>query len=415
MDSKQIGNRVALWSILIPAAVIMMVGMGSRQVTGLFLSPINTTTGIGIAGLSLAVAVGHFVWGATQPIFGALADRYGSVAIMTLGAILLAIGLAITPLMTDQLGMVFAIGVLSAAGAGAASFSILVGLAANRLAPEHHSFAAGFINAGGSFGQFVLAPITERIIALSGWMNGMLALAVAALAIIPFILYLRPKKKSDQEEEAEVAQAANKPAEKKLGTQVREAMGDRSYLLIHIGFFTCGFHVAFLITHLPGEIALCGLPASVSGISIAIIGLANIVGSIGAGILGNHFRLKSILFWVYLARGYLVLLYMISPKDPITFYIFSAGLGMTFLATVGPTAALVGKLFGPRYLATLFGLTLLSHQTGGFLGAWLGGLAAENQGNYNMLWYADAVLAIIAAIIHLPIRESAPAPRMAAA
>jgi predicted MFS family arabinose efflux permease len=412
MDPKQISNRVALWSILIPAAVIMMVTMGSRQVTGLFLSPINTSTGIGIAGLSLAAAVGQFVWGATQPVFGALADRYGSTAVMILGAVLLTIGLGITPLMTDQLGMVFAMGVVSAAGAGAASFSILVGIAANRLAPEHHSFAAGFINAGGSFGQFVFAPITERIIAFSGWINAMFALAVASIATIPFILFLRAKKKSAEEKEAE---AVNKPAEKSLRTQVREAMGDRSYLLIHIGFFTCGFHVAFLITHLPGEIALCGLPASVSGISIAIIGLANIVGSLGAGVLGSYFRMKYLLFWVYLARAVLILLYMVSPKDPITFYIFAAGLGLTFLATVGPTAGLVGKLFGARYLATLFGLTLLSHQTGAFLGAWLGGLSAENYGSYDMLWYADAVLALIAALVHLPIRESAPVRPMATA
>ncbi len=164
--------------------------------------------------------------------------------------------------------------------------------------------------------------------------------------------------------------------------------------------------MAFLITHLPGEIAVCGLPATVAGFSIAIIGLANIVGGLGAGVLGNHYRMKYTLFWIYLARAVLVLGYLMAPKIAWTFYLFSAGMGLTFLATVPPTAGLVGKLFGVRYLATLFGLTLLSHQTGGFLGAWLGGLAFEASGNYIWMWYADAALALLAAVVHLPIREA---------
>jgi len=182
-------------------------------------------------------------------------------------------------------------------------------------------------------------------------------------------------------------------------------MRDRSYLLLHAGFFTCGFHIAFLVTHLPGEVALCGLPASVAGWSLALIGLANIAGSLMAGYWVNRYRSKMVLFWMYGSRAALVLIYLALPRTDWTFYAFAAGLGFTWLATVPPTARLVGKLFGTRYLATLFGLTLLSHQVGGFFGAWLGGIALAQGGNYLWMWYADAVLAGIAALCNLPIRE----------
>ena len=184
---------------------------------------------------------------------------------------------------------------------------------------------------------------------------------------------------------------------------------------MNAGFFTCGFHIAFLVTHLPGEIALCGLSSSVSGISIALIGLANIAGSLGAGALGSRYRMKYLLFWMYLSRAVIIVLYMLAPKEPITFYVFAIALGATWLATVPPTAGLVGKLFGVRYLGTLFGLTLLSHQVGGFLGAWLGGVAFASAGNFQWMWIADALLALGAALVNLPIREERLRPVMAAA
>jgi predicted MFS family arabinose efflux permease len=202
--------------------------------------------------------------------------------------------------------------------------------------------------------------------------------------------------------------------EHSLRGQLRVAARDRSYWCLHAGFFTCGFHIAFLVTHLPGEVGLCGLPASVSAASLAFIGLANIVGSLSAGALGQRYRMKWILSWMYASRAVLVALYLLAPKTEWTFYLFSIGLGLTWLATVPPTAGLVGKLFGLRYLATLFGLTLLTHQIGGFFGAWLGGIAVATQGSYDWMWYADIVLAGLAALVNLPIRE-APLPRAAAA
>ena len=260
-----------------------------------------------------------------------------------------------------------------------------------------------------------VAPLTERLIALAGWMNAMFVLAALSLLTLPLALKLRVKKAARSTAEAVREAGVNAVAHSgtaamvgaglTLRRQISIAMRDRSYLLLHAGFFTCGFHIAFLVTHLPGEIALCGLATSVSGISIALIGLANVVGSLGAGALGSRFRMKYLLFWMYLSRAVIIVIYMLSPKEPMTFYIFALALGLTWLATVPPTAGIVGKLFGVRYLGTLFGLTLLSHQVGGFLGAWLGGIAFANTGNFQWMWIADAVLATVAALVNLPIRE----------
>ncbi len=412
MNQPTMAKQAALWGIMLPAAAILMITMGSRQTTGLFLSPLNSATGIGVVGISFAMAVAQFVWGAAQPVFGAVADRHGPLPVLIGGGILLAIGSALTTLVSSQWGLIFSLGLLTAAGAGAGSFSILIGIAAQAIPPSQRSFAAGFINAGGSFGQFVFAPITERLISWAGWVNAMLVLAFSALLTLPLaqLLVRRSRRAAVAAGNAaaaapsSAAQAA--PLQLSLKAQVHAAFKDRSYLLLHAGFFTCGFHIAFLVTHLPGEVALCGLPASVSGISIALIGLANIVGSLTIGKLGEYYRMKYLLFWMYLSRTVIVLLYMAAPKEPITFYIFAIALGLTWLATVPPTAGIIGKLFGVRYLATLFGLTLLSHQIGGFLGAWLGGLAVATSGDYNWMWIADAILALLAALVNLPIREA---------
>jgi predicted MFS family arabinose efflux permease len=194
-------------------------------------------------------------------------------------------------------------------------------------------------------------------------------------------------------------------ARKGLREQLCVALRTPSYILLHAGFFTCGFHVAFLVTHLPGEISLCGHSAAVSAASISLIGLCNIAGSIGVGFIGRHFLLKNILAWVYALRAVILFIYLVSPKTETIFYIFACAIGFTWLATVPPTAGIVDKLFGKRYLATLFGLTFFSHQVGGFFGAWLGGLAMEQSGNFLWVWYADLVLALLAACVNLPIRE----------
>lgn len=385
---------------MLAAAAILMITMGARLTTGLFISPINTSTGLGIVSISFALAIGQFMWGAAQPIFGIVADKYGSVKVIIVGAIMLALGTAMTPFMSSQWGLLLSMGLLSAAGAGAGSFSILIGAVAQTLPPKRRPFAAGFINAGGSFGQFVFAPLMQAIIHSAGWVAAMLTMAATTLLTIPLAWPLR------RQAVAAGVKAAAAVDSITMGEQVRLALKDKSYLCLHAGFFTCGFHIAFLVTHLPGEVALCSLSAAVSATSLALIGLFNIVGSLSAGALGTRMRMKYLLLGMYASRAVIISVYLMAPKTALTFYIFAAALGLTWLATVPPTAGLVGKLFGTRYLATLFGLTLLSHQIGGFFGAWLGGIAMARFGNYNWMWYADIVLALAAALINLPIKEA---------
>jgi predicted MFS family arabinose efflux permease len=383
------------WGVTLIAAALLMVTMGARQSMGLFVSPINSATGLGIVTLSLALGIGQFVWGAVQPIAGAFADRYGTGRVLAVGLLLLALGYALTPLMSSGAGMIFAMGVMMAAGSGACSFSVLIGTAARRVPAEARGTASGVINAGGSFGQFVFAPLLQKLIGTIGWMGSLWALALITLAALPLARRLR----------TDPGELAAPTGDLGLGNAVRGALADRSYLLLNLGFFTCGFHIAFLVTHLPGEVGLCGLPASVASWSLAIIGLANIAGSLLAGWWVNRYRSKLVLFWIYFARALLIVAFLAAPKSALTFYLFAAGLGFTWLATVPPTAGVVAKLHGTRYLATLFGLTLLSHQIGGFFGAYLGGIAISTQGNYLWMWYADALLALAAALVNLPIRE----------
>lgn len=396
MTSHNPSSRAA-WVLMLCAAGILFITTGARQTLGLFVVPIKESTGMSIASISFALAIGQFVWGAVQPVFGAIADSHGSRPVIAAGLVLLSIGMALASLAGTQWMLLLSLGVISAAGAGAAGFSILIGATSANLPPERRSFAAGFINAGSSLGQFAYAPMAQALISAFGWASAMLALAASALAGLPLISKLGKG----------VASAATDHASSMgLRAQLRHALRDRSYLLIHASYFTCGVHIAFLVTHLPGEVALCGLPAGVSATAIALIGLFNVAGSLGAGWLGTRVRMRSILFWMYAGRAIAIAIYLVSPRTPLTFYVFAAALGVSWLATTPPTAGLVGKLFGTRYLATLFGLTLLSHQTGAFFGAWLGGVTISRFGDYGWMWIADMVLAAFAALLCLPIREA---------
>jgi predicted MFS family arabinose efflux permease len=394
----------SVWVLTLIAAAILMITMGARQSMGLFISPLNTATGLGVAAISFSLALGQLMWGVAQPLAGAIADRFGPARVIAGGAILLAFAYSITPFMSSSMGLSITIGVLMAAGAGAGSFSVLIGAVAQRIPSEKRGMASGVINAGGSFGQFVFAPLVQKIISAASWMGAMWTLAVITLLTLPLALFLRKQPTASIPDTPTTSVSVAE--EKTLRTATREALANPSYLLLHAGFFTCGFHIAFLVTHLPGEVALCGLPPNVASWSLAIIGLANIVGSLVTGYWVGKYRSKYILFWMYFSRAILIGLYLIAPKTDITFYLFAAGLGATWLATVPPTAGIVGKLFGTRYLATLFGLTLLSHQIGGFFGAWLGGLAVTEYGNFNVMWVADIALALLAAVANLPIKEA---------
>jgi len=387
--------------LMAAAASILMTTMGIRQSMGLFIAPIIDTTHVGYAAMSFAMAVGQLMWGAAQPTFGALADRFGAFRTLLAGALLMAVGSALTPLATNEFMLIATIGMLTAAGAGAGSFGVLIGVVAQKVPAHKRSVASGFVNAGGSLGQFVFALLTQWLISTITWMGAMWTMTVASLATIPLA-----RKLTASSADAATSNASPTASALTMREQLAIAARDRSYWCLHAGFFTCGFHIAFLVTHLPGQVKLCSLPAAVASVSIAVIGLANVAGSLWTGWAGGVYRMKYLLFFNYFSRAVIIALFLVAPKTQWTFYLFAAALGFTWLATVPPTAGLIGKLFGVRYLATLFGLTTLTHQIVAFFGAWLGGIALVRFGDYNWMWYADMALAVVAAFANLPIREA---------
>ena len=389
-------TRKAVWLVLLAAAGTFALTMGTRQTMGLFLSPMNTSTGLGVGSISLAFAFGQLWWGLTQPFAGAVADRVGTGRVLVAGVVLVALGTFITPFMTSTAGLIFSIGVLAAGGAGMAGPSVLMA-ATTRLVPAaQRGIATGMVNAGGSFGQFLMAPLAIGLSAAMGWAGAMQVLGLLVLLALPAALVLK----------GNALQGA--PAGQKRLTAreaISEALRLPSFLMLCAGFLVCGFHVAFLATHLPGVIAECGLPPQVGAWALAMIGLFNIFGSFGMGWAVGRWRMKSLLVLVYTTRAIAITLFMLAPKNEITVLIFAAVMGVSFLSTVPPTAGLVAKFFGTANMAMLFGIVMLAHQVGGFFGAWLGGRVFEATGSYNLVWYIDIALAVGAALVHLPIRE----------
>jgi predicted MFS family arabinose efflux permease len=397
-------------AVALAAAAVFALGLGIRQAQPLFIGPINSATGIGYAAISLAFAVGQLMWGVAQPVAGAIADRWGPRPVMLAGALLVAAGTAATPLANSAAALTLLIGLVSAAGAGAIGPALLISSAARWIPEAKRNFVNGIVNAGGSFGQFTVIPLAQLFIGLAGWQPALVILGALGLAAIPALVWIT---QGHAEHAATVAKAPPGALKKQIG----EAVRDPSYLLLNAGFFTCGFHVAFIATHLPGVVASCALPPTVGAWSLAIIGLFNIFGSLWIGKVITHRRMKLALAWLYLARALLIAAFFFSPKTALVFFLFAAGIGFTYLSTVPPTVGLVIKFYGARYVATLFGVVMLSHQVGAFLGAYLGGKAFEASGSYDWMWWADVALCLMAAAVHLPIRETLmprPAPQSAA-
>ena len=389
-------TRGQIW-IIAAAGLVFALVFGVRQSVALFIGDINSATGLGIAAISLAFACAQLMWGITQPVAGAIADKYGTGRVIAAGAVLVMLGTVLTPHATSTWMLILLIGVVSAGGAGMAGMGVLMSAVARALPAEVRGLATGMVNAGGSFGQFLIAPLAALLTGAIGWVGALTALGFASLAIIPLAWVLRGSHPPARPGAA---------VEKSMKEAVRDAWNDPSFLLLTAGFFVCGFHVAFIATHLPGVVALCGLPPAVGAWSLSLIGLFNIAGSFASGWAIGRWRMKSVLSLLYASRALAVLGFVLAPKTTTTFLVFAVVLGLTYLSTVPPTVGLVGKLHGIRYVATLFGIVMLSHQVGGFLGASLGGYLFERTGSYDWLWYIDIMLAVGAALIHLPIREA---------
>ncbi len=402
-------RRWAVWVVLLAAAGAFALTMGTRQTMGLFLSSLNTATGLGLGSISLAFAFGQLWWGLTQPFAGAMADKVGAGRVVIVGVLLVALGTFITPMMSTTAGLIFAIGVLAAGGAGMAGPAVLMATTTRLIPADKRGMATGIVNAGGSFGQFLMAPIAGALLVALGWVSAMQVLGLIVLLALPAAWVLKGNSLQAAARAAAADQgSAQGSAQRSAGTMeaIRTALRNPSYVLLATGFFVCGFHVAFLATHLPGVIAACGLPVQYGAWSLAMLGLFNIVGSITVGWAVGRWRMKSLLSLIYAVRALAVLAFLLAPKTGTVVLIFAAVMGLTFLSTVPPTAGLVAKLFGTANMATLFGIVMLTHQVGGFLGAWLGGKVFEATGSYEGIWYVDIVLAVGAALIHLPIQEA---------
>ena len=386
---------VPIWLALAAGSMVLSIAVGLRQSLGLFIPPMSVDLALTGGTIGLAIAIQNLLWGATQPFAGMVADRFGTGRVVAAGAVFYALGLFYLARASDATEVYIGGGVLVSLGLSGAGISIVFGAVGRMVPAEKRSLAGGIVGAGGSFGQFALAPIGQKLISDHGWSVALMIFASFALLLLPLAWLLRGKP------------AVPVSSTQSLGRAIAVAARDPSYWLINAGFFVCGFHVAFVATYLPGMTSLCLLPAAVGAQALSLIGLFNIAGSFLAGYLGGHIRMKWLLSAIYLIRAVAIAVFLAAPKTRTTFLVFACVLGFTWLGTVPLTSGLVGTRFGPRYLASLFGVVFFSHQIGAFFGAWLGGRYFDLTGNYDGVWHIAMGLALAASLIHLPIRERA--------
>jgi MFS family permease len=395
---------VALPIFIVAGCLISLLSFGPRSIMGLFLAPMTEAREWSREIFALSIAIQNIMWGIGQPLAGAIADRYGSGRVLAAGGLLYAAGLALMAWAPTPLWLNVSAGVLVGLGMAAASFTIVLAAFGRRVPAERRSIVYGVGTAAGSMGQFLFAPLGQTLIAGFGWSQALLVLAAVMLLVPVLAIALagRPGVVGQQVRDQTLREA--------LG----EAFTHRSYLLLTSGFFVCGFHVAFVATHLPPYIVDKGLDPRIGAWALALIGLFNIVGSLASGFIGQNHSKPVFLSLIYFARALLIAAFVLLPATPITVLGFSAVLGLLWLSTVPPTSGLVAIMFGPKHLGMLMGIVFFSHQIGAFLGVWLGGRLYDQTGSYDVVWWIGVALAIFAAIVHWPIKE-APAYRVAAA
>jgi predicted MFS family arabinose efflux permease len=387
--------------VLVSGTMCLILAMGIRQSFGIFLTPIAMDLEVGRQVFGLAIAVQNLLWGLAQPFAGAVADKFGAVRVTIFGSLLYAAGLALASQATDPLGLNVTLGGLVGLALAGTTYVTVLGAVGRVVPAEKRSIAFGLCTAAGSFGMFAVVPGAQALLDQLGWRDAFVLLAVAIGLLVAFAFGFR---KADRR----IAIAAGGQT---IGAAIREARQHSGYWLLNAGFFVCGFHVAFVATHLPAYLADEGLPPSVSAWALALIGLFNIFGSYLFGAMGGRFRQKWVLSGIYFARAVVIALFLMLPLSGASAIAFGAGIGFLWLGTVPLTSGIVAQVFGVRYLSMLYGVVFASHQVGSFFGAWGGGWAYDVLGSYDSVWIASIALALFAAAIHLPIKDQ-PLPRL---
>ncbi|MBL8569544.1 MAG: MFS transporter [Phreatobacter sp.] len=401
MNATSLAARQDGWRtpfvIVLCGCLIGLLSFGPRSVVGMFLSPISVENGWTRDVLSMTIAVQNLMWGVGQPFAGAIADRFGTLKVFWAGAIMYGAGLACMALPLPPLVMHVLSGSLVGLGLAGVSFNLVLACFAKLLPESRRASAMGMGTAASSFGQFVFAPLTPFLIDLFGWKVVLLIFSAVPVLIFPLALALATSPAAGI--------GTGTGAEKSISTTLKEAFAHPSYVYLVIGFFTCGFQLAFITTHYPTYLADLRMPAWVAGWALALIGLFNIVGSLTAGWLSARMSKRWLLVWIYFARGAAVVMLLALPPSTPLAIIFAALMGLLWLSTVPPTSGLVALMFGTRYMAMLYGFVFFSHQVGGFLGAWLGGLMYERTGSYEIMWWLSILFCIGSGLINIPIKE----------
>jgi MFS family permease len=383
--------------IAVCGCLIGMITFGPRSTLGFFLTPISQSNGWGRDVFALAIAVQNLLWGVGQPLAGAIADRFGTNRVLSVGAVLYAAGLIVMAYATNPGVLEISAGLLIGFGLSGCAFTVVLGAFGKLLPESWRSLAFGAGTAAGSFGQFLYSPLAVLLMGVVGWQETLVIFGCSILLVLPLSLALATERGAGPVVAA--------PPTQSVRQALAEAFEHRSYVLLVLGFFTCGFQLAFVTVHLPSYLVDRGLSTQVGGWTLAIIGIFNIIGSLSAGWLGNRMPKRYLLSIIYFARALSIVAFILLPASAAATYVFGAVTGLLWLSTVPPTSALVALMFGTRWLTMLFGFAFFSHQVGGFLGVWLGGIAFERTGSYDLVWWLSVLFGVLSALINLPIVE----------
>ncbi|TNF56417.1 MAG: MFS transporter, partial [Burkholderiales bacterium] len=391
-------GRLTAWQVLACGAAIVTLSMGVRHGFGLWLLPITTEQGWSRESFAFAMAVQNLSWGVFGIFAGMAADRFGAFRVLIAGAVMYALGLLGMAWSTSTTGFALTAGILIGAAQAGTTYAVIYGVIGRQIAPERRSWAMGVAAAAGSFGQFLMVPVEGWLISSFGWQQALIWLSAALLLVIPLALGLR---------EPGFAAGQAPVREQTIVQALREALGYRSFQLLMAGYFVCGFQVVFIGVHLPSYLKDNGLSPQVASYALALIGLFNVIGTYAAGALGQRLPKRHILAFIYLARAVAITVFLLVPLSPLSVYVFAAVMGVLWLSTVPPTNAVVAQIFGVAHLSMLGGFVFFSHQIGSFLGVWLGGVLYDRTGSYDVVWLIAIALGVLAAMVNLPVRETA--------